>query len=218
MKELRYKLANLREQWEAEKQGVGNVAEIRNRLEQVELRIQPALAPRSSEKQAARPCPSEDDYQQLYELDNERKQALARSSKRMRHDAAPAAHARPPPAAPGSRPGRNRRSRQRLDRHPGHAACWKPSGPSCWCSKSGCTSASSGRTKRSRPWPTPSAAAARGLQDPNRPIGSFIFLGPDRRRQNRALQGAGRSAVRRRKRHGPPRHERVHGTAHRQPA
>src|SRR5271154_263627 len=32
MKELRYKLANLREQWEAEKQGVGNVAEIRNRL------------------------------------------------------------------------------------------------------------------------------------------------------------------------------------------
>jgi ATP-dependent Clp protease ATP-binding subunit ClpB len=28
--------------------------------------------------------------------------------------------------------------------------------------------------------------ARSGLQDPNRPIGSFIFLGPDRRRQNRA--------------------------------
>ena len=34
-----------------------------------------------------------------------------------------------------------------------------------------------GRSGR-RPSPTPSAAAARGLQDPNRPIGSFIFLGP----------------------------------------
>ena len=28
------------------------------------------------------------------------------------------------------------------------------------------------------PWPTPSAAAAPGLSDPNRPIGSFLFLGP----------------------------------------
>ena len=28
--------------------------------------------------------------------------------------------------------------------------------------------------------------ARAGLQDPNRPIGSFMFLGPDRRRQDRA--------------------------------
>ena len=28
------------------------------------------------------------------------------------------------------------------------------------------------------PWPTPCVARAPGLQDPNRPIGSFIFLGP----------------------------------------
>ena len=32
--------------------------------------------------------------------------------------------------------------------------------------------------RRSRRWPTPCAAAAPGLQDPHRPIGSFIFLGP----------------------------------------
>ena len=57
-----------------------------------------------------------------------------------------------------------------------------------------------------------------GLQDPNRPIGSFIFLRPDRRRQNRAVQGTRRSAVRRRARHGPHRHERIHGEAHGQPA
>ena len=34
-----------------------------------------------------------------------------------------------------------------------------------------------GRRGRAR-WPTPSAAAAAGLSDPNRPIGSFMFLGP----------------------------------------
>ena len=37
-----------------------------------------------------------------------------------------------------------------------------------------------------------------GLQDPNRPIGSFLFLGPDRRRQDRAGARAGRVPVRRR--------------------
>jgi ATP-dependent Clp protease ATP-binding subunit ClpB len=39
--------------------------------------------------------------------------------------------------------------------------------------------------------------ARAGLQDPNRPLGSFLFLGPDRRRQDRADQGAGRIPVRR---------------------
>ena len=36
-----------------------------------------------------------------------------------------------------------------------------------------------------------------GLKDKNRPIGSFIFPRPDRRRQDGAVQGAGRSDVRR---------------------
>ncbi len=35
-----------------------------------------------------------------------------------------------------------------------------------------------------------------GIANPNRPIGSFLFLGPDRRRQDRAGQGAGRGAFR----------------------
>ena len=41
-----------------------------------------------------------------------------------------------------------------------------------------CTSAWSARTRRCGPSRTPCAAARAGLQDPNRPIGSFIFLGP----------------------------------------
>ena len=39
--------------------------------------------------------------------------------------------------------------------------------------------------------------ARAGLQDPHRPIGSFMFLGPDRRGQNRTDQGAGGISVRR---------------------
>ena len=52
-----------------------------------------------------------------------------------------------------------------------------------------------------------------GLSDPHRPIGSFLFLGPTGRRQDRAGPGAGRVPVRRRAGHGPHRHERVHGEA-----
>ena len=53
-----------------------------------------------------------------------------------------------------------------------------------------------------------------GLSDPNRPIGSFLFLGPDRRRQDRAGARARRVPVRRRARDGAHRHERVPGAAH----
>ena len=52
-----------------------------------------------------------------------------------------------------------------------------------------------------------------GLGDPNRPIGSFLFLGPTGRRQDRARARARRVPVRRRARDDPPRHERVHGEA-----
>ena len=54
-----------------------------------------------------------------------------------------------------------------------------------------------------------------GLKDPKRPSGSFIFLGPDRRGQDRAGQDAGRVPLRRRGRAHPARHVRVHGEAHR---
>jgi len=43
---------------------------------------------------------------------------------------------------------------------------------------------------RSRPAVRRSRA---GLQDPNRPMGSFMFLGPHRRRQDRADQGRWRN-------------------------
>ena len=52
-----------------------------------------------------------------------------------------------------------------------------------------------------------------GLSDPNRPNGSFLFLGPDGRRQDRALQGARGVPVRHRRGDGPHRHVGVHGEA-----
>ena len=56
--------------------------------------------------------------------------------------------------------------------------------------------------------------ARAGLQDPNRPLGSFIFLGPDRRRQDRACPRARRVPVRRRARDDSHRHVGVSGEAH----
>jgi ATP-dependent Clp protease ATP-binding subunit ClpC len=56
-----------------------------------------------------------------------------------------------------------------------------------------------------------------GLKDPKRPSGSFIFLGPDRCREDRAGQGPRPVPLRRRGRADPARHERVHGEAHREP-
>jgi ATP-dependent Clp protease ATP-binding subunit ClpB len=44
--------------------------------------------------------------------------------------------------------------------------------------KSGCTGASSARTQRLVRCPSGAAGASAGLQIPNRPIGSFMFLGP----------------------------------------
>ena len=57
--------------------------------------------------------------------------------------------------------------------------------------------------------------ARAGLQDPNRPIGSFLFLGPTGVGKTETDQGAGRIPVRRREGDGAHRHERVHGEARR---
>ena len=59
--------------------------------------------------------------------------------------------------------------------------------------------------------------ARSGLQDPNRPIGSFIFMGPTGVGENRARQGARRIHVRQRTGADPNRHVGIHGEAFRGP-
>jgi ATP-dependent Clp protease ATP-binding subunit ClpB len=72
MDELRRELASLREQWEAEKIGLGDVAEVQQRLEQAKLEYQ-QQANAIKEKQSTSQVVGEAEYQKLYELDTELK-------------------------------------------------------------------------------------------------------------------------------------------------
>ena len=66
-----------------------------------------------------------------------------------------------------------------VDRHPGDARCWRASA-SGWRSLEDELGRACHRPARgaSRRWPNAVRRSRAGLQDPNRPIGSFIFLGP----------------------------------------
>ncbi len=170
MKELRARLASLREQWEAEKHSVGDVHELRKRLEQVELEFS-QLSAAIKEKQSAGLLVDEDDYQRLYRLDNERKQL----SKRLEASAAPASGRRllrqevgPEEIAevvsawtgiPVSRMLEGERAKLLVLEERLHMRV---------VGQDEAVEAVSNAVRRSRA----------GLQDPHRPIGSFIFLGP----------------------------------------
>ena len=57
--------------------------------------------------------------------------------------------------------------------------------------------------------------ARAGIKDPRRPIGSFLFLGPTGVGKTELAKTLAADALRQRGEHGPHRHERVHGEAHR---
>ena len=77
MEELKHKLASLREQWEAEKLGLGDVQKVRHELAQAELGFG-QLDAAIKEKQANGDPVGEEEYQRLYELDNQLKIFRAR--------------------------------------------------------------------------------------------------------------------------------------------
>jgi ATP-dependent Clp protease ATP-binding subunit ClpB len=70
---LKQKLASLKEQWEAEKLGIGDVQSLREELENVE-RDYSQLEAQIRDKQASGQVVDEQDFQQLYELDSRQKQ------------------------------------------------------------------------------------------------------------------------------------------------
>jgi ATP-dependent Clp protease ATP-binding subunit ClpB len=72
MVELKRELASLREQWESEKMGLGDVANIRRKLEDAQ-REYDQHASQIKERQAMGQLVDEAAYQKLYELDVERK-------------------------------------------------------------------------------------------------------------------------------------------------
>jgi ATP-dependent Clp protease ATP-binding subunit ClpB len=178
MQDLKRKLASLREQWESEKMGLGDVQQTRNQLDKVELEFQ-QLSAQIKEKQAAGMPIEESLYQRLYQLDVERKKLLkhleelapaerdtreATSGARrlLRRDVGPEEIAEIVSAwtgIPVSRMMETERAKLLVMEERLHQRV---------IGQDEAVEAVSNAVRRSRS----------GLQDPNRPIGSFIFLGP----------------------------------------
>lgn len=180
--DLRQKLASLREQWEAEKSGVGSAQELRQKLDEAQLAFDKVNV-QVNERQSLGQSVSEEMYQQLYELDVAKKQLASRLEQEEAEKDAAEKDAR-----------KETKPTKRLLR--------RSVGPeeiaevvSSWTGipvtrlveaekakllvleerlhqrvigQEEAVEAVSNAVRRSRS----------GLQDPNRPIGSFIFLGP----------------------------------------
>jgi ATP-dependent Clp protease ATP-binding subunit ClpB len=177
MAELKKKLASLREQWEAEKMGLGDVADVQRRLDEARVKYDQQTAAIREQQSAGRV--DERAYQKLYELDQERK-------KLEKHLDEAAAKRSAGDAKDG-----NRRRLLRQEVGPDEIAevvsAWTGVPVSRMLEKERAkllvleerlhqrvvgqdeaVHAVANAVRRSRS----------GLQDPNRPIGSFIFCGP----------------------------------------
>jgi len=175
---LRKKLADLRQQWEAEKLGVGSTQELRKQLDDVQLAFDQAGIQIKERQASGRPV-GEEMYQKLYELDVQRKQLQHRleqeGSEKEGKDAAKAGGKRllrrevgPEEIAevvsawtgiPVTRLVETERAKLLVLEDRLHQRV---------VGQEEAVEAVSDAVRRSRA----------GLQDPNRPIGSFIFLGP----------------------------------------
>jgi ATP-dependent Clp protease ATP-binding subunit ClpB len=173
MAELREKLAKLRQQWEQEKSGLGDIQETRRRLNDVELEYN-RLSAAIKEKQSSGMPASEADFQRLYELHQE-KTRLAQQVEQS-EDTEPVNGARrllrkevgPEEIAevvsawtgiPVARMMETERAKLVVLEERIHQRM---------VNQDEAVTAVANAVRRSRS----------GLQDPNRPIGSFIFLGP----------------------------------------
>jgi ATP-dependent Clp protease ATP-binding subunit ClpB len=176
--ELRKKLASLREQWEAEKSGVGSVQELRRQLDEVQHEFDRAGA-QIKERQAGGLPVEESHYQRLYELDvkrkgltqrleqegteREAKESVGRTSKRLlRREVGPEEIAEVVSAwtgIPVTRLVESERAKLLVLEDRLHQRV---------VGQEEAVEAVSDAVRRSRA----------GLQDANRPIGSFLFLGP----------------------------------------
>ena len=175
---LRKTLADLRRQWEAEKLGVGSAQELRKQLDEVQHAFDQAGVA-VKERQAAGQPVGEEIYQRLYELDVQRKALLQRleqegterdtreagkgvTKRLLRRDVGPDEIAEVVSAwtgIPVTRLVETERAKLLVLEDRLHQRV---------VGQEEAVEAVSDAVRRSRA----------GLQDPNRPIGSFIFLGP----------------------------------------
>ncbi|MEC8506388.1 MAG: AAA family ATPase, partial [Planctomycetota bacterium] len=172
---LKQKLASLREQWEAEKLGRGDVKQVRERLAKVEHEFKQLDTEIKSTQSIGKPV-SEADYHRLYQLDMEQRQLLHRIENEEQA-----------PAQPEITSKRLLREEVTEDEIAEVVSAW-----------TGIPVTRMLETERAKlivleerihervvgqaEAVTSVANAVRrsrsGLQDPNRPIGSFLFLGP----------------------------------------
>ncbi len=175
---LRKTLADLRRQWEAEKLGVGSAQELRKQLDEVQHAFDQAGVA-VKERQAAGQPVGEEIYQRLYELDVQRRALLQRleqegmerdtreagkgvTKRLLRRDVGPDEIAEVVSAwtgIPVTRLVEKERAKLLVLEDRLHQRV---------VGQDEAVEAVSDAVRRSRA----------GLQDPNRPIGSFIFLGP----------------------------------------
>jgi len=172
--ETKRKLASLREQWEAEKLGVGDVQKLRKDLDRVNLEYS-QLESQIKERQSAGIPPSEDDYQNLLKLYNQR-QTLQKqidtadqreeqkpSEKKLLSQEVTEEEIADVVSAwtgiPVSRMLETEKAKLLVMEERLHQRV---------VGQDEAVAAVSAAVRRSRS----------GLQDPNRPIGSFLFLGP----------------------------------------
>jgi ATP-dependent Clp protease ATP-binding subunit ClpB len=198
---LEREYANLDEIWRAEKAQVQGSAHIKEEIDRIRGQMAELQRKGAFDKLA------ELQYGQLPKLEAQLKQA--RKSRRWRHGEEQA-------AAHASRHRRNRRSRLARHRHPGQQ---DDAGRAREAAENG----------RQAAWPRgrPGRGRAAGVRChpplARRAVGRKPALRllplprPHRRRQDRAVQGAGRIPVRCRGSPDPHRHERVHGEALRRP-
>lgn len=178
MEELRHQLANLREQWEAEKLGVGDVAEVRRRLEEATLSYN-QQANAVKEKQASGQLVDEADYQRLYELDvarNQLEKQLAEIESRQEQD-------------PAQTEGKRRLLRQEVgpEEIAEVVSAWtgipvnrmmETERAKLLVLEERLHQRVVGQDKAVEAVANAVRRSRSGLQDPNRPIGSFLFCGP----------------------------------------
>jgi ATP-dependent Clp protease ATP-binding subunit ClpB len=184
IQKLRQQLASLREQWEAEKLGLGDVQQTRKRLDAVEHEISQLTAQIKENQSAGMPV-SEDLYQKLFTLDKERKTL----EKKVEASGAEKPEQKPKAADGAGGPAKRRLLRQEVgpDEIAEVVSAWTGIPVSRMLEterakllvleerlhervvgQDEAVTAVADAVRRSRS----------GLQDPNRPIGSFIFLGP----------------------------------------
>lgn len=183
MERSRHELASLREQWESEKLGLGDVQKSREQLENIERDFQ-KLDVAIKEKLASGEPVTEQEYQLLYEKDVQRRELRARVEAEEKDE---------PGSSDGSSsdkpPARRRLLRQEVTEEEIAEVV------SAWTGIPVSRMVESERAKllvledrihqrvvgQDEAVVAVSNAVRRnrsGLQDPNRPIGSFLFLGP----------------------------------------